>query len=73
METTTKTRKPDSDLRDDVMRELAWEEGVDEKQIAVEAAAGVITLAGTVGSWAARKAAVEAAHRVAGVLVVEQD
>jgi osmotically-inducible protein OsmY len=73
METTTKTKKPDFDLRDDVMRELAWEERVDERQIAVQAAGGVITLAGTVGSWAARQAAVEAAHRVAGVLDVANE
>jgi osmotically-inducible protein OsmY len=73
METTTKAKKADSELRDDVVRELAWEERVDEKQIAVQASGGVITLAGTVGSWAARKAAVEAAHRVAGALDVANE
>jgi osmotically-inducible protein OsmY len=46
---------------------------VDEKEIAVQAHDGVVTLAGTVESWAARNAAVEAAHRVAGVLDVANE
>jgi len=36
----------------------------------VQVFAGVVTVAGTVESWAARKAAIEATHRVAGVLDV---
>jgi osmotically-inducible protein OsmY len=60
-------KKTDWDLRDDVIRELAWDQRVDAKHVAVQASEGVVTLAGTVESWLARNAAVEAAHRVAGV------
>jgi osmotically-inducible protein OsmY len=73
MAPTSTQKKSDYELREDVTRELAWEERVDEKQIAVQASDGVITLAGTVDSWAARNAAVEAAHRVAGVLDVANE
>jgi len=70
---TPPSRKADPELREDVVRELAWEPRVDEKLIAVQVSDGVVTLAGTVGSWAARNAAVEAAHRVDGVLDVANE
>ena len=66
-------RKTDWDLRDDVIRELAWDQRVDAKHIAVQVCEGVLTLAGTVDSWPARNAALEAAHRVAGVLDVANE
>jgi osmotically-inducible protein OsmY len=49
--------------------ELKWDTRVEETDVGVEVDAGVVTLTGTVGSWAMRMAAQEAAHRVAGVLV----
>jgi osmotically-inducible protein OsmY len=64
---TTAIKKTDWDLRDDVSRELAWDQRVDAKHVAVQVSEGVVMLAGTVDSWLARNAAVEAAHRVAGV------
>jgi osmotically-inducible protein OsmY len=66
-------RKTDPDLCDDVSRELAWEPRIADKGIAVQASDGVVMLAGTVESWASRNAAVEAAHRVAGVLDVANE
>ncbi len=63
----TPSRKPDSDIRNDVVSELAWDSRIGDKQIGVQVDQGVVTLAGTVEDWATCVAAVEAAHRVAGV------
>lgn len=65
--------KTDSELKTDVTHELAWDIRVDETAIGVSAHRGVVTLNGTVGSWAEKHAAEEAAHRVVGVLDVAND
>lgn len=65
--------KSDSQLKTDVMRELAWDIYIDEAAIGVSAHHGVVTLTGSVESWADKHAAEEAAHRVAGVLDVAND
>jgi osmotically-inducible protein OsmY len=65
--------KPDSDLREDVLRELVWDARVGQTQIGVQATGGVVILSGTVQSWAVRNAAAEAAHRVSGVHDVAND
>lgn len=59
--------KTDSDIRNDVISELSWDGRVGNKQIGVQVDHGVVTLGGTVEDWANCVAAVEAAHRVAGV------
>jgi len=59
--------KTDNDVRNDVLSELAWDSRIDEKQIGVQVERGVVTLGGTVEDLATSTAAVEAAHRVAGV------
>ena len=61
------TKKTDMDIRDDVLRELAWDSRIAEKQIGVQVEDGVVTLGGTVDSLATRNAAAEAAHQVACV------
>ncbi|HMG54294.1 MAG TPA: BON domain-containing protein [Kofleriaceae bacterium] len=63
----------DSDLKTDVTRELAGDTRIDETGIGVSARHGVVTLTGTVGSWAEKHVADEAAHRVEGVLDVAND
>jgi osmotically-inducible protein OsmY len=65
--------KTDSELKTDVERELAWDIRVDETAIGVSAHHGVVTLNGTVSSWAAKHAAEEAAHQVAGCLDVANE
>jgi osmotically-inducible protein OsmY len=65
--------KTDPELKTDVTRELAWDIRVDETALGVSAQHGVVTLNGTVGSWAEKHAAEEAAHRVTGVLDVAND
>jgi osmotically-inducible protein OsmY len=64
-----------SDLRiqQDVIRELAWDSRVDAAGIGVTVEQGVVTLTGTVGSYARKIAAQEAAHRAPGVLDVAND
>jgi osmotically-inducible protein OsmY len=61
------TKKTDLDIRNDVLRELAWDSRIAEKQIGVQVEDGVVTLGGTVDSLATRNAAAEAAHQVACV------
>ena len=65
--------KTDQDIQHDVYRELRWDSRVDETEIGVEVDGGIVTLTGTVDSYAKRLAAREAAHRVIGVLDVADD
>lgn len=67
------TNKTDSQLKQDVTRELSWDTRIDETTIGVSAHLGVITLTGIVSSWAEKHAAEQAAQRVAGVLDVAND
>lgn len=62
--------KSDAEIQLDVIRELMWDSRVDQTDIGVEVDFGVVTLTGTVDSYAVRVAAQQAAHRVAGVLDV---
>jgi osmotically-inducible protein OsmY len=68
--TSTRT---DSRIQQDVLRELKWDTHVGETAVGVEVDHGVVTLSGTVDSYAARLAAQAAAHRVPGVLDVAND
>jgi osmotically-inducible protein OsmY len=66
-------RKTDSQLQQDVLRELKWDTRVDETEVGVQVKDGVVALTGVVSSWAKKIAAQEAAHRVMGVLDVAND
>jgi osmotically-inducible protein OsmY len=66
-------KKTDEDIKQDLAREFAWDTRVSPKEIGVQVKNGVVTLAGTVDSWAKVRAAAEAAHRVLGVLDVAND
>lgn len=59
--------KTDAQLQQDVMAELSWEPAVQAAQIGVEVQHGVVTLAGTVGSYSQKLSAERAAQRVKGV------
>ena len=67
------TKKTDTQIHHDVLEELKWDSRVDETEVGVQVARGVVTLTGTVTSWAKRVAAQEAARRVIGVLDVAND
>jgi len=70
---TQTVKKSDTQIHHDVLEELTWDSRVDEKEVGVQVAGGVVTLSGTVTNWAKRVAAQEAAHRVIGVLDVAND
>lgn len=59
--------KTDMELREDVVAELAWEPSIDATDVAVGVSDGVVTLAGTVKSYAQKIAAERAVERLAGV------
>lgn len=66
-------KKSDAEIQQDVIRELKWDTRVKETDVGVEVDRGVVTLSGTVDSWAKLVAAQQAAHRVRGVLDVAND
>jgi osmotically-inducible protein OsmY len=67
------TKIDDTELRRRVLEELDWEPSIDASAIGVAAKDGVVTLSGTVTSYAQKKNAERAAKRVAGVKAVAED
>jgi osmotically-inducible protein OsmY len=66
-------KKSDSEIKQQVLRELKWDSRIAWSTIGVEVLEGVVTLSGKVNSYAKKRAAQEAAHRIAGVLDVAND
>lgn len=65
--------KSDSQIQQEVLRELKWDTRVEETEVGVIVERGIVTLTGTLASYAKKLAAQEAAHRVFGVLDVAND
>jgi osmotically-inducible protein OsmY len=65
--------KTDSEIKQQVLRELKWDSRIGWSHIGVEVTEGVVTLTGVVSSYAQKLAAQEAAHRIKGVLDVAND
>jgi len=65
--------KTDVELERDVLAELRWEPSVSEKGIGVKVKDGVVTLRGTVPSFAEKHGVLMAAERVKGVRAVAQE
>jgi osmotically-inducible protein OsmY len=67
--------KTDADLKRDVMAELAWDPAVKSNEIGVAVKDGVVTLTGHLETYAEKRAATQAAKRVADVkaIAVELD
>ncbi|HSE97068.1 MAG TPA: BON domain-containing protein [Blastocatellia bacterium] len=65
--------KSDSEIQQEVLRELNWDTRVEETEIGVTVNNGIVTLTGIVNAYGKKIAAQEAAHRVAGVLDVAND
>jgi len=63
----------DHAVRDRVLEALAWDSQIDDTKIGVTVENQVVTLTGTVQSYAEKLAAQDAAHRVPGVLDVAND
>ena len=67
------TALTDTEIQQDVMDELDWDPEVEVTDVGVEVDDGVVTLTGTVESYAQRWAAEHAALRVTGVRAVAND
>lgn len=65
--------KTDSQLQLDVMEELKWEPGIDHEHIGVSVSKGVISLSGTVRSYAEKLLAERTVRRVKGARAVAED
>ena len=70
---TIASPKTDREIQEDVLKELRWDSRIRQEEVGVEVDEGVVTLTGTVESWAKKLAAKEAAHRVVGVRDVADD
>ena len=51
--------KSDREIQEDVLQELRWDSRIREAEVGVEVDKGVVTLTGTVDSWAKKLAAKE--------------
>ena len=65
--------KTDTQLQKDVMDELKWEPCVTATEIGVSVAHGVVTLNGTVATYAEKCAAEKATQRVQGVKAIAEE
>jgi osmotically-inducible protein OsmY len=65
--------KSDGAIHADVIVELTWDPEVSEVEVGVEVDDGVVTLTGTVDSYAKKRAAERAAFRIGGVRAVAND
>ena len=65
--------RADRELRMDVLAELSWDPSIREEDIATAVKDGVVTLAGTVDTYAQRYAAERAIERVKGVKAIVND
>lgn len=63
----------DARIREDVLAELSWDSRLDATSLGVQVTNGVVTLTGSVKSYAEKLAAQEAAHRVESVRDVAND
>lgn len=66
-------KKTDAELQRDVMDELEWEPRIDHAEIGVAVTAGVVTLSGSVKTYAEKIAAEKAVRRVAGVRAIAEE
>jgi osmotically-inducible protein OsmY len=65
--------RTDNELRTDVVAELRWDPSIRDEDIATAIKEGVVTLAGTVDTYAQRYAAERAVARVNGVKAIVND
>jgi len=65
--------RTDTQLQKDVIDELRWDPSIREKEIGVAAKGGVVTLTGSVPTYADKYAAERASERISGVRAVADD
>lgn len=71
--TTASLTGTDVRLRDAVIRQLDWDPDVDDSAIGVSAKAGVVTLTGSIDTYAGKLAAERAVRHLRGVRAVAND
>jgi osmotically-inducible protein OsmY len=67
------TYKSDDQIKSEVLSQLGWNTRIKQTEVGVTVKKGVVTLTGTVDSYAKKMAAQQVAHRVHGVLDVAND
>ncbi len=70
---TVAALKSDAQVKADVLNELKWDATVDETEVGVLVRHGIVTLTGSISAYPKKLAAIDAAHRVHGVLDVVDD
>jgi hypothetical protein len=65
--------RSDTELHDDVLAELRWDQRLWDEDVAVAVRKGVVTLAGTVETYARRHVSEQAVERVNGVRAIVND
>jgi osmotically-inducible protein OsmY len=65
--------KSDSQIQRDILAELKWDPAVDETDVGIEVNDGIVTLTGTVDSYAKKLAAERAVLRVQGVRALAEE
>jgi len=65
--------RTDSELRADIIAELTWDPSIRNEDIATAVKHGVVTLAGTVDTYAQRYAAEHGVERIKGVRAIAND
>jgi len=63
----------DEAIQLDVLAELKWDPRIEQEEVGVSVDDGIVTLSGSIRSYAKRTAAEECAHRVHGVIAVVND
>lgn len=65
--------KSDAELEEDILAELSADSRVEPGDVGVDVRGGIVTMIGSVSSWAKRLAAEDAVRRVSGVLDVDNE
>lgn len=67
------TYKSDEEIKNEVLFQLGWDSRIRQTDVGVTVHKGIVTLTGTVNSYAEKLAAKRAAHQVRGVLDVANE
>jgi osmotically-inducible protein OsmY len=65
--------RTDTQIQTDVFDELKWEPGIDHEQIGISVANGVVSLTGTVRSYAEKLLAEKTVRRIRGVRAIAEE
>lgn len=65
--------RTDTQIQSDVSDELKWEPGIDHEQIGIAVASGVVSLTGTVRSYAEKLLAEKTVRRIRGVRAIAEE